>query len=253
MATYLYCVLAPPRTDAFPSELRGIAGAPVRAVVARARDGVEAWIATIDDSLLRATGRLLAEQALTHNSIVDAALATGRTPLPARFGSRFTDDAACISHLEQHHAELSAALTRVAGAVEMSLLLVPPNPGGESPTLPVRRSEPAAGRRYLEAVRERARSEERRRAVVDGMADHLTRAVAPLVRGEARHRGPSGVVAIAHLVGRDELEGYRRAVAGVSPERGLRIIVAGPRAPYSFAEKTPAVVGHDSSSPSNDE
>jgi len=253
MATYLYCVLAPPKTDALPSGLRGIAGAPVRSVVAPARGGIEAWVATIEDSVLRSTGRTLAEQALLHNEVVEAALATGRTPVPARFGSRFRNDAACTSHLEERHAELEAALARVAGAVEMAVLLVPNAERVETVADRPQRDEPAAGRRYLEAIRKRTRSAERRRAAADHLAERLASAVAPMIRGEARRSDSSGVMSVAHLVDVADLERYRRMVVQLSTDNDFRIVVAGPRAPYSFAVETAAVVGHDSSSPNHDE
>ena len=253
MATYLYCVLAPPKSDALPSGLRGIAGAPVRSVVAPPRNGIEAWVATIEDSVLRSTGRELAELALLHNEVVEAALATGRTPLPARFGSRFRDDAACASHLEEHHAQLEATLTRVAGAVEMAVLLVPNAEEVETEADRPQRDEPAAGRRYLEAIRERTQSAERRRATADRLAERLASAVAPMVRGEARRSDSSGVVSVAHLVELAHLEQYRRMVGELSTDNDFRIVVAGPRAPYSFAAESAVVVGHDSSSPNHDE
>lgn len=250
MPTYLYCVLAPPRTDAAP-HLRGISEAPVRAVVTLR--GLEAWVSTIDEGAVRTSGRALAEQALLHNEVVDAALATGRTPLPARFGSQFADDAMCIVHLEQHHPVLSAALTRVADAVEMSVLLVPVERARASPRNSPRRDEPAAGRRYLEAVRQRTRDEEQRRAVAASMAGRITSTVASIVRSESRDAGTAGILSVAHLVGRGEVDRYRREVTAVVPEAGYRIVVSGPRAPYSFAAESAFLVGHDSSSPSRDE
>jgi len=253
MATYLYCVLVPAKTEAFPSGLRGIAGAPVRSVIAPARSGIEAWVATIEDSALRSTGRELAEQALLHNEVVEAALATGRTPLPARFGSRFRDDAACTSHLEERHAELEAALMRISGAIEMAVLLVPNAERGETVADRPQRGEADAGRRYLEAIRDRTRSEERVRGAADRLAGRLNSAVASMVRGEARRSDSSGVMSVAHLVDRANLDRYRRAVAGLTTENDFKIVVAGPRAPYSFAAESTTVVGHDSSSPNHDE
>jgi len=250
MATYLYCVLAPPRIDAAPG-LPGIGGTPVRAIVTPS--GLEAWVSTIDEGAVRTSGRALAEQALLHNEVADAALATGRTPLPARFGSQFADDATCIAHLEQHHRALSAALTRVADAVEMSVLLVPVERGRANPRTSPRRDEPAAGRRYLEAVRQRTRDEERRRAVAASMAGRITSTVASIVRGESRDAGTADILSVAHLVGRGEVDRYRREVTAVVPEAGYRIVVAGPRAPYSFAAESAPLVGHDSSSPNRDE
>jgi len=253
MATYLYCVLAPPKIDAFPTGLTGIAGAPVRTVVSRRDDGLEAWVATIDDATMSPSGRALAEQALMHNDVVEAALATGRTPLPARFGSRFVDDMTCLARLNQHENQLSAALSRVAGAVEMSVLLVPIGRSREALTEPPQRDEPSAGRRYLEAVRERTRSNERRRAAADNMCARITSSVAAIVRGETHNSGSSEIVSLAHLVDLRDLERYRHAVADVAPDGVFRIVVAGPRAPYSFAAEARAVAGHDSSSPSRNE
>jgi Gas vesicle synthesis protein GvpL/GvpF len=254
VTTYLYCVLAPPRPEVFPTGLTGIAGSPVRPVVSRSDPGLEAWVATTDESSLRVNGRALVEQALLHNEIADAALATGRTPLPARFGSRFVDDEACIANLDRHASELAATLSRVAGAVEMSALVVPiASASRASLSKPPRRNEPSAGRRYLETVRERTRDDERRRAAAETMAARITSVVAALVRGETRSPSTSGGVSISHLVSLDELDRYRRALAGLAPDAGFRIVVAGPRAPYSFVGENPVVVGHDSSSPSRNE
>ena len=253
MATYLYCVLTPPRADALPPGLRGIAGVPVRSVVAPVPSGIEAWVSTIEDSALRSSGRELAEQALLHNKVVEAALATGRTPLPARFGVRFRDDAACASRLQEHHGELQAALRRIAGAVEMTVLLVPNAERVEAGADRPQRNEPAAGRRYLEAIKVRAQSAERRRTAAHRLTERLASAVAPMVRGETRRSDSSGVVSITHLVGLTDLDDYRRIVAELSTDKVLRIVVAGPRAPYSFAAENAALAGHDSSSPNHDE
>jgi len=250
MATYLYCVLAPRRSDAPALRLTGVGGAPVRAIVGA---GLEAWVSTIDDATLVTNGRVMGEQAVLHNDVVEAALATGQTPLPARFGSRFADDVACVAYLEQHHSELSAPLTRIADAVEMSVLLVPIVPSKETDRQAPRREDPAAGRRYLEAVRERTRQDDRRRAAAASLAGRITSAVAPIIRGASHEARSAGVVSVAHLVGRSELDEYKRAIAALVPEMGYRILLAGPRAPYSFAGENGSIVGHDSSSPSRDE
>jgi hypothetical protein len=60
-------------------------------------------------------------------------------------------------------------------------------------------------------------------------------------------------VSVAHLVGLADLEQYRHMVAKLSTDSDFRIVVAGPRAPYSFAGENDPVVGHDSSSPNHDE
>src|SRR3982751_5902236 len=109
MSTYLYCVLTP-KADGLPSGLAGIAGAPVRSLLLDGRDPLEAWVATVHDSEIHARGDALVAQALLHNEIVNAALATGRTPAPARYGSRFADDATCLADLARRRDELLSVL-----------------------------------------------------------------------------------------------------------------------------------------------
>lgn len=234
MVTYLYCVLSPPKTDAFPAGLSGLAGAPVRPVVLRERDGLEAWVATLDEATLEATGSQLARLALVHNEVVEAALATGRTPLPARFGARFVDDDAVLDDLRGRHRALLDRLHRVADAIEMSVLVVPTNQSETRSATRPRRDEPAAGRRYLEAVRERTRSEEQRYAGACKVADRVSEAVSPIARGEVRSTSP-GVLSLAHLVWLADIDRYRVALSKLAVDGEFRIIVSGPRAPYSFA------------------
>ncbi|HEY2376622.1 MAG TPA: GvpL/GvpF family gas vesicle protein [Gemmatimonadaceae bacterium] len=234
MATYLYCVLAPPKTEDFPTGLTGIAGAAVRAITTRAGAGLEAWVATVDESKLRASGSALARLALLHNEVIEAALATRRTPLPTRFGSCFADDEACLADLSAREDELFERLERVADAIEMSVLLVPIEGAVPWPAALPRGEEPSAGRRYLEVVRERTRAADERRAAADALTDRVTVAVSEVARDERRSLSKEPV-AIAHLVRRADLEHYRRALAGVNAGPSLRIVVAGPRAPYSFA------------------
>jgi hypothetical protein len=234
MVTYLYCVLAPPKTDAFPAGLTGLVGAPVRAVVLPEREGLEAWVATLDETTLHATGSELARLALVHNEVVEAALATGRTPLPARFGARFADDDALLDDLRGRHGTLLDRLHRVADAIEMSVLVVPTNQSGTRSTARPRRDEPAAGRRYLEAVRERTRGDEQRYAGAIRVADRLSEAVSPITRGEVRSTSPN-VLSVAHLVSLADVDRYRLALSELELDAEFRIIVSGPRAPYSFA------------------
>jgi hypothetical protein len=87
----------------------------------------------------------------------------------------------------------------------------------------------------------------------DRLTERLASAAASMVRGEARRSDSSGVVSVAHLVGLNDLARYRRMVAELSTDNLFRIVVAGPRAPYSFAVENAAVAGHDSSSPNHDE
>lgn len=230
MVTYLYCILAPPNAEAFPSGLTGIGGTVVRTVVG---EDLEAWVATVDETSFRATGSALVRLAIVHNEVVEAALATGRTPLPARFGTRFADEDALKVDLRKQRLHLVDRLHRVAGAVEMSVLVVPRNRDERQMATRPRRDEPAAGRRYLEAVRERTRNDEQRFAEANRVAQRVSKAVSEMTSEEVRSVS-SNVLSIAHLVRRDELDRYRLALSAVDGGEQFKIIVAGPRAPYSF-------------------
>jgi hypothetical protein len=250
MPTYLYCVLAPPSAERLPPGLAGIASAPIRVVTVPGLAALEAWVATVDEDSLRVTGRALAAQALLHNAVVEAALATGRTPVPARYGSRFPDDDACIADLARRAGELKKALEHVADAVEMPTLLVPPKLRTRSLERPSS-NDSAAGRRYLESVRTRIADEQRRRSTAEREAARLRATVDDLIRDEARSFTAAGVMSIAHLVSREGVARYSDAIAAFEPGEDLRVLRGEPRAPYSFASLQDSVGGgHDSGNPS---
>lgn len=250
MPTYLYCVLAPASAERLPPGLAGIASAPIRVVTVPGPVTLEAWVATIDEDALRVTGRALAAQALLHNAVVDAALATGRTPVPARYGSRFPDDDSCSADLARRAAELKATLEHVADAVEMPTLLVPPKLRTRSLEKPSSH-DVTAGRRYLESIRMRVADEQRRRSTAEREASRLRVTVDELIRDEARSFTAAGVMSIAHLVSRAAVARYREAIATFEPGEDLRVVRGEPRAPYSFASPKDAVRGgHDSGNPS---
>lgn len=253
MPTYLYCVLARASAEGVPAGLTGIAGSPVRALTVPGLASLEAWVATVDEEALRVSGRALAAQAFLHNEIVDAALATGRTPAPARYGSRFPDDAACVADLTERAGDLRAILDHVAGAVEIPTLLVPHDLATKSTDRPSS-DDAGAGRRYLESIRARVGDENRRRATAEREASRLRASVGDLVRDEARSFTASGVLSIAHLVSREAVDRYRRAIATFIPSENFRVVKGEPRAPYSFASpSSPSHSGHDSGSPSRSE
>ena len=99
MMTHLYCVLPNDERSTVPVGLRGLDEAPVRALTI---DHLVAWVSDVEGrSAIEISG------VKTHDAVVETALATGSTPVPARFGQRFASDAACRD-----------ALGRQAGAIE---------------------------------------------------------------------------------------------------------------------------------------
>lgn len=254
MATYLYCVLTSATNEAPPPGLRGIGDAPIRTLSNDAFLPLEAWVGTVAESAFRDAGPDLAARALAHNEVVNAALATGRTPLPARYGARFDDDATCLADLLRRRDELEKALERVANMVEIPVLLVPTYAAASALVRPDRRDR-GAGRRYLEAVRARAEEQARRRTVLAEQAARIEGAVGEIVRAAARSTDKRGVLSIAHLVPRHALGVYRECIEALQPAagNGVRIIIGDVRAPYSFADLEKVSTGHDSGSPNSDE
>jgi len=244
MPTHLYCLLTPPRADAVPSGLLGVDGIPVRTLVSGA---VEAWVSDAPPRVVSmgpGAQQHIVTQVIAHNAVLDAALATDRTPIPARFGQRFDDDAALLRDIERQRARVLELLGHFAGSVEMGAIVAPTlrrTLAGLQPVTPrmIDTAERGAGLRYLEKVRERHAATERTRADREQMAKRVSDVVSPLVRAEHRSeqepRAAAGAtLTLAHLVDRTRIGAYREAVASIVPDAGWRLIVTGPRAPYSF-------------------
>lgn len=258
MATYLYCIL-PSAAGEPPTALAGVGGVPARALPFGRGHELQAWVATLDAAAFQVSGGGLGADALLHNEVVAAALATGYTPVPARFGSHFADDPACLAILATRVAPLRETLMRLGNTVEMSVLIAPARTtrGTESMTVPDGR-EAAAGRRYLELVRDRVRRMEAEEGAVNEIVSTIRDAVRDITRGEARGRqqragGTAAVVSIAYLLRRDDVARFRASLHALSVPARFRLIVAEPRAPYSFVDSNAILTGHDSGSPNGND
>jgi hypothetical protein len=232
MPTYLYCVLTRGDSDD-PSAagLFGIADAPVRVLAAGT---LEAWVSTVTTGAPAAT----VEAVQQHDSVVGAALASGRTPLPARFGQTWASDAVCASSVAERAAELDPLLRRVAGLVEMTVCALLPDfpPADGRPARAVADATP--GRAYLDNLRVRADRERRLRATLQSLRERVSGALGAMSRGEVaeiRGSGDAPVLSVSYLVERGGEAQFRRAIADVARDAAARLVVAGPRAPYSFA------------------
>jgi Gas vesicle synthesis protein GvpL/GvpF len=232
MPTYLYCVLTrEDRGGDVPAAVLGVDDGPVRQLVTH---GLEAWVSTVVGAPPVATVETIKQ----HDRVVSAALATGRTPLPARFGQTWASDAACAASIGERRAELESLLRRVAGLVEMTVCtLLPGSASAASP--PVAAADDAApGRAYLEGLRARTNRERHLRTALEELRQRVSGALGPLARGEvAEIRGSERALAlsVSYLVERGGEARFRAAVADVARDVATRLVVAGPRAPYSFA------------------
>ena len=115
------------------------------------------------------------------------------------------------------------------------------------------RHEAAAGRRYLEVLRDRTRQVEDQRQAAASEAERLAKALSGIVSGESRSFRASGVMSVAHLVPLEKVEIYRYMLSRLKPCAGFRYVIGGPRGPYSFTGENGDVGGHDSSSPNSNE
>lgn len=244
MPTHLYCLL--PANSAVPPGLAGLDGAAVRALHGGALD---AWVSDASAPPAGEEGAPLVERLRAHDVVVAAALDAGVTPLPARFGQRFRDDADCLRDLAHRARELAAQLERVRGQVEMTLTgrlrgaeARASEPGAGPPDAAAPTGSPAvggSGRAYLERVKAALRVEQEMQLRIAAVRRRVTETVGALVRDEVVQVRPSPTVtlSISHLVPRGSLDAYRQAAAGLRDDPALPpLVILGPLAPWRFAE-----------------
>lgn len=233
MTTHLYCILPHLLRGGMPPGLLGLGGARVRTLVV---GEIVAWVSDVD----RDRGVLM-DEVRAHDAVVEAALATGATPMPARFGQTFTDDGACTSALSRRAASVQTALGALQGCVEMTLIITPSTRRmlrDLEPVVPEMLDPNArgAGRRYLETLRAREAATGAVEHVATELADKLEAAVDGFVRKRATPRSVMRMpmLTLSHLVDRNDVDAYREAISAVGSGSELRYLLIGPRAPYSF-------------------
>ncbi len=239
MSTHLYCVLPhEPRGDAaagakVPKGLSGVAGARVRALPV---NHLVAWVSDVERGV-----KVNVDGVRAHDAVVEAALETGSTPVPARFGQRFADDRACLDALTSKAASVESLLADMQGFVEMTVLIAPSTRRmlrDLEPVLPdiLEPSEPGAGRRYLDRLRAKEMAGGGVGRATEELAERINIAANPYVRRILVHQAvtPLPLRTISHLIAREAHEDYQTALAGVESGSEVRFLVIGPRAPYSF-------------------
>jgi hypothetical protein len=234
MTTHLYCVLPHEFRGVVPTGLSGVAGARVRALPV---DDLVAWVSDAE------RGRPVSIEGIrAHNDVVEAAMETGSTPVPARYGQRFDNDDACRAALASRSPSVKQLLDTMQGFVEMTVLVTPSTMRmvrDLEPVIPEMLDSPGAGpgRRYLDTLRKReARTGEISQAT-DDIAERLDAAAAQFVERTLSHQTvtPMPLRTISHLVRREDVAAYRDAIERVNSSGDYRLLLIGPRAPYSFS------------------
>jgi hypothetical protein len=245
MSIHLYCVLPRETRSAVPEGLEGLAGNGVRALPLDTASLV-AWVSEVERSL-----PVSIEGVREHDAVIDAALNTGGTPVPARYGQRFASDEDCRAALALRATSVASLLDTLQGMVEMTLLFAPTTrralrelkPAAAAPGAATR---PAGiGRGYLEAVRTRDDRRHEIASLASELAGSVIAAVAPLVRRSLEHTAVAELplLTVSHLITREAAEEYRIRAERVPASDEIRVLVIGPRAPYSFCTLTGGAVG----------
>jgi hypothetical protein len=200
----------------------GVDGRPLRAV---ADGGLSVVVGDYD-----ATGRTPSQDELWAYERVIEQLMASRAVLPARYGSLFASDVGAREMLRERTSELTEALERVRGAVELALRAC--WTADCTPDTTAATENPGTG--YMRGQLERR---DRARQVASEL-DSL-RALAR----ESRVRlspEPEVPVAAAYLVDRDRVGEFVQLVGELgdaNPE--LDLVCTGPWPPYSFVDGAP--------------
>jgi hypothetical protein len=139
-------------------------------------------------------------------------------------------------------------LTALQGFIEMTLLVTPSTRRMLSDLEPAFAGagvpEPDAfehaplgpGRAYLEFLRSKGAAVSELRGALTRLAERITAAVDAFVRKSAQHASVTRMpmLTLSHLIERGAADAYRATATAVPTGRELRVIVIGPRAPYSF-------------------
>ena len=204
----------------------GVGGTAVRVLRA---DAVAAWTETVPDHVIPPA----LERIRAHDAVTAAALATGVTPLPVRFGQTFDSDDACREALRAQASRLTSDLERVQGLVEMRVvvaLTVHP-----APEAIVDAATP--GRAYMQGLMRSRNMEQIVQAAATTVREQISATVRPFVRDEAFvvAASPSPILTLSHLIARGDVPGYRGALDDFEPGAGVkRLVTCGPLAPWQF-------------------
>ena len=229
MPTHLYCLLAAESDSAPPTDAGDVRALRIGDIVA--------WVATTADEKTSREGSRAAQQVVEHDRVIAHALARDVTPVPATLADPYPSDQAAIADIAKRRDEITESLRRVDGTVEMAVILAAP----AAVSAPLPDGDPGPGRTYLERLREGPK-------LLKSISDELDRRLEGVALVSSR-RAERDRIGLSHLVRRRDVDAYR-AIARDFASKQYRMVVDGPRAPYSFGAFSPTSGVANSSGPS---
>lgn len=238
MPTYLYCLRSDPVQP--PDGLAGVDGSAVRALEGR---NLVAWVSDVTDKISPTVERVKA-----HDAVCAAALDSGETPLPIRFGQSFPDDAGMIAAIASHEVTLRDRLTRVAGCVELRVVVTQGRERDMTGSIVERgdaevvKTEPGVltdadgpGTAFLKRLAREGRADLAREVGCEEVRHAIRAAAKSLIVDQHPCESARGRAFFAVLVRRTSVDGFRSAVGELLLLKSFGLSVLGPFAPYSFA------------------
>ena len=229
MATYLYCVRADGAEP--PDGVIGIDGSPVRSLDAAT---LVAWVSDVTDSPVHVT----LDRVRAHDGVCAAALAVGGTPLPIRFGQSFADDAALVRGIASREATLRERLERVAGCVELRVVITrgrSPDGTEETTVADSDTEQEGPGTSFLRRLARVGRADLAREVACEEARHAVRTAASAFIVDQQRCEATRGMAFFPVLVRRADVSVFRDMAETILSSQQTDLSVLGPFAPYSFS------------------
>ncbi|MGW0565221.1 GvpL/GvpF family gas vesicle protein [Streptomyces sp. NPDC003016] len=255
---YVYAVTRP-FEGVLPEGVRGLDGEPPRLLH---HDGLVAVVSPVpaedfDEAPLKKHLEnldWLSGTARTHEAVVGA-LTTVTCPVPLRLATVCVDDSGVRRLLDTGRDRFVQTLERLDGRVEWGIkVYAEPDPApeaeparepSEAPQAQAAAAAPTTGRDYLRQRLSRRRARESVWERADALSRGLHAELSLRAEAAALHRpqdarlseaSGQNILNAAYLVPRESSEEFVEEVGRLTPkDRGVRVELTGPWAPYSFA------------------
>jgi gas vesicle protein GvpL/GvpF len=232
MTTYLYCIRSD--ADELPAGLVGVDGTAVHTIGAA---GMTAWVSKVPGPMEPTVDRVRA-----HDAVCAAAMREGETPLPIRFGQTFNDDSAAEVAIVSRQGTLRERLARVAGCVELRVVVKRGKDAGVhvdsvsgAPEAASAGEGTGPGTAFLQRLARAGRDDLAREIGCEDVRHTIRRVANSFIVDQQPCESARGVAFFPILVRRSDVDALRSAVASLLSSQAIDLAILGPFAPYSFA------------------